>query len=1012
MYLAIITLPILGSIFSGLFGRKIGVSGAHLITCTCIIVTTLLAIVAFVEVGLNNIPVTINLFRWIDSESLNVSWGFHFDSLTVSMLIPVLIVSSLVHIYSIGYMSHDPHNQRFFSYLSLFTFMMIILVTANNFLLMFVGWEGVGVCSYLLISFWFTRIAANQSSMSAFLTNRVGDCFFTIGMFAILWTFGNIDYSTVFSLAPFVNLDVVTIIGICLFIGAMAKSSQVGLHVWLPMAMEGPTPVSALIHAATMVTAGVYLLMRASPLLEYSSTVLMLCLWLGAITTVFSSLIGLFQQDIKKVIAYSTMSQLGMMVIAVGLSSYNIALFHLVNHAFYKALLFLGAGAVIHAVADNQDFRKYGGLRPFLPLTYSVMLIASLSLVAFPFMTGFYSKDFILESAYGQFYFSGTVVYYIATIGAMFTTLYSVKVLYLTFLANPNGPVVNYKHAHEGDIYMSLPLIILAVFSIFFGYITKDIFIGLGSGFYSDNSLFIHPTHEIMLDTEFAVPTIFKLLPLIFTVSLSVLTIILSEFIPKIILSFKFSRLGYNIFGFFNQRFYIELFYNKYITGFILNMGGQTTKVIDKGSVELLGPYGLEKGLINLSRHIASLDTGVITSYALYILIGFIFYFLIPYLAIFDNSLFLLIILSLFSVINKVVVVYKPSVNTIESLAKPYKFSTLPLQSKISLNSFIKHLTLVNVVTSLIIFITFFWLRFYIFPEASYLTKLTGLDRIPVDFYVNKDLFLGTLATISRYSLKGFIEDLLEAFGAEKLHLGPLAMNQDKLEGDLGPLAMNQDKLEGDPDKTTVRSIEKQKILENKVLDELYTETLIEEFETMKVNMGKITKWLDEKNTMLSQDTLTTNNPATTKLLIMLIQDQNRYLDMSIRNRVAWVDVTAPNLPRHVWEESTAIKEKIEKLHVEHWVHINRIRNIENQQVLVKEFFDFTNAYRNKVRVEIIKLETVSHDGFRKYLPDLYKMKEFKQLVNKDVPKARLEVVEQDNYLKKKISEIINAKKK
>jgi len=654
MYLALITLPLLASIVAGLLGRKIGVNGAQLITCTSVIFTTLLAIVAFFEVGLNNIPVTIHLFRWIDSESLNVLWAFHFDSLTVSMLIPVLIVSSLVHIYSIGYMSHDPHNQRFFSYLSLFTFMMIILVTANNFLLMFVGWEGVGICSYLLVSFWFTRIAANQSSMSAFLTNRVGDCFLTIGMFAILWSFGNVDYATVFSLAPFVNENIVTIIGICLLIGAMAKSSQVGLHVWLPMAMEGPTPVSALIHAATMVTAGVYLLMRTSPLIEYSSTVLILCLWLGAITTVFSSLIGLFQQDIKKVIAYSTMSQLGMMVIAVGLSSYNIALFHLVNHAFYKALLFLGAGAVIHAVGDNQDFRKYGGLITYLPLTYSVMLIASLSLVAFPFMTGFYSKDFILESAYGQFYFGGTVVYFIATIGAMFTTLYSVKVLYLTFLTNPNGPYINYsifpsvklwtidhylktarfsdKRAHEGDIFMSLPLIILAVFSIFFGYITKDIFIGLGSGFFADNSLFIHPTHEIMLDTEFAVPTIFKLLPLVFTISLSTLAIILSEFLPKILIKFKFTRLGYNIFGFFNQRFLIELFYNKYITNNVLKLGGQTTKVIDKGSVELLGPYGLEKGLINLSRNIASLDTGILTNYALYILIGLIFYILIPYL--------------------------------------------------------------------------------------------------------------------------------------------------------------------------------------------------------------------------------------------------------------------------------------------------------------------------------------------------------------------------------------------
>ena len=410
-----------------------------------------------------------------------------------------------------------------------------------------------------------------------------------------------------------------------------------------------PTPVSALIHAATMVTAGVYLLMRSSPLIEYSNTVLVLCLWLGAITTIFSSLIGLFQQDIKKVIAYSTMSQLGMMVIAVGLSCYNIALFHLVNHAFYKALLFLGAGAVIHAVADNQDFRKYGGLRAFLPLTYSVMLIASLSLVAFPFMTGFYSKDFIIESAYGQYYFSGTAVYFVSTIGAMFTTLYSVKVLYLTFLTNPNGPLINYKHAHEGDIFMSLPLMILAVFSIFFGYITKDIFIGLGTNFFIDNSLFIHPSHEISLDTEFAVPTLFKILPLIFTVSLSILSLVLSEFIFKVLTHFKLSRLGYNVFSFFNQRFLIELFYNKYITDLVLKLGGQTTKVLDKGSVELVGPYGLEKGLVNLSKKVSNLDTGVITSYALYILVGLTFYILIPYLYVIDNNLLIIILFVLIS---------------------------------------------------------------------------------------------------------------------------------------------------------------------------------------------------------------------------------------------------------------------------------------------------------------------------------------------------------------------------
>jgi len=652
MYLSLILFPLLSSIVSGFFGRKIGVSGAQLITCSSVIITTLLAITIFFEVGFNSIPVTVKLFRWIDSESLNILWGFNFDSLTVSMLIPVLIVSSLVHIYSIGYMSHDPHNQRFFSYLSLFTFMMIILVTANNFLLMFVGWEGVGVCSYLLVSFWFTRIAANQSSISAFLTNRVGDCFLTIGMFAILWSFGNIDYTTVFSLAPYINENVVTIIGICLLIGAMAKSSQIGLHVWLPMAMEGPTPVSALIHAATMVTAGVYLLMRSSPLIEYSSTVLMLCLWIGAITTVFSSLIGLFQQDIKKVIAYSTMSQLGMMVIAIGLSSYNIALFHLMNHAFYKGLLFLGAGSVIHAVADNQDFRRYGGLRPFLPLTYSVMLIASLSLVAFPFMTGFYSKDFILESAYGQFYFSSIAVYFIAVIGAMFTTLYSVKVLYLTFITNPNGPLIHYKKAHEGDIFMSLPLIILAIFSIFFGYISKDIFIGLGTGFFIDNGLFIHPSHEIMLETEFAVPVLFKILPLLFTLLLTIVSIFYSEIFPRLLLSFKFSKLGYNIFGFFNQRFLIELFYNTYITDFILKLGGQTTKFLDKGSIEYIGPYGLELALLNVSKNISQLDSGVITSYALYILSGLIIYILLFSIALPDKVMILLIFFGLFYILN------------------------------------------------------------------------------------------------------------------------------------------------------------------------------------------------------------------------------------------------------------------------------------------------------------------------------------------------------------------------
>ena len=648
MYLNIIILPLLGSIVSGFFGRKVGVSGAQLLTSSCIIITTLFSIIAFFEIGFNNTIVLLNLFQWVDSQWLNIIWTFQFDSLTVAMLIPVLIISSLVHIYSIGYMEGDPHNQRFFSYLSLFTFMMIILVTANNYLLMFVGWEGVGVCSYLLVNFWFTRIAANQSSMSAFLTNRVGDCFFSVGLFVTLWSVGNLDYSTVFSFSSYINTDIITIICICFFIGTMAKSSQIGLHVWLPMAMEGPTPVSALIHAATMVTAGVYLLIRSSPILECSSTILLICLWFGSLTTILSSLIGLNQQDIKKVIAYSTMSQLGMMVIAVGLSSYNIALFHLVNHAFYKGLLFLGAGAVIHAVADNQDFRKYGGLIAFLPLNYSVILIASLSLIAFPFMTGFFSKDFLLESAYGQFTFNSIAVYTIALIGAIFTTLYSIKVIYLTFLTNPNGSLIYYKNVKESNIFISLPLIILAIFSIFFGFITKDIFIGLGSNFFINNSIFIHPIHEIMIDTEFSLSPFIKWLPFLLSILFGINFIILLEFLPKYITTFKLSRLGYQIFGFLNQRLLIEYFYNKYIVNIILYLGGQTTKILDKGSIELIGPYGLEKGLTKISKSINNLSLGIVPNYALYISIGFVSYLIM--LSSINMRIFIIILIVLASV--------------------------------------------------------------------------------------------------------------------------------------------------------------------------------------------------------------------------------------------------------------------------------------------------------------------------------------------------------------------------
>lgn len=333
MYLAILALPLFGSRVAGLLGRKIGVTGAHIITTGALMTSARLSLVAFYEVGLCNSPVSIELFNWFDSESLLINWGFLFDSLTVSMLLPVLIVSSLVHLYSISYMSEDPHQQRFFSYLSMFTFFMLILVAGDNYLILFVGWEGIGISSYLLINFWYTRIRANKAGIKALTVNRVGDMGLSLGFFAILWVFGNLDYATVFRIAPYINETAITIIGLLLLSGAMAKSAQLGLHTWLPDAMEGPTPVSALIHAATLVTAGVYLMLRSSPVIEYGPTVLIVITWVGSLTAFVAATTGLLQNDLKRVIRYSTMSQMGYLFMAVGLSEYNVALFHLVNHA-------------------------------------------------------------------------------------------------------------------------------------------------------------------------------------------------------------------------------------------------------------------------------------------------------------------------------------------------------------------------------------------------------------------------------------------------------------------------------------------------------------------------------------------------------------------------------------------------------------------------------------------------------------------------------------------------------
>ena len=621
MYISILVLPFLGSLVSGLLGRKIGVTGSHIITCTCLILSSILATLAFYEVGICGSPVSICLGSWIDSEFMSISWEFLFDQLTVSMFIPVLYISSLIHIFSINYMSEDPHNQRFFSYLSLFTFFMLLLVSGANFFVMFVGWEGIGVVSYLLINFWFTRLQANKAAILAFTMNRVGDMGLSIGFFAIFALFGSIDYATVFSLSSYMNETAITVIGLLLLSGAMAKSSQIPLHSWLPGSMEGPTPVSALIHAATLVTAGLYLLVRSSPILEYSSTALLVITLVGATTAFFAATCGLVQNDIKRIIAFSTISQLGYMVMAVGLSQYNVAIFHVINHAFFKALLFLGAGAVIHSFADQQDIRKMGGLISFLPFTYTAMLVGSLSLLATPWLTGFYSKDLIIELAYAQYSFSGIYAYILGSITAGLTAFYSFRLISLVFLTVPNGSKTSYLNSHEVNLAVIIPLFILGLFSIFFGYFTSDLFVGIGSDFFG-NSLFIHPNNINLIEAEFSLDPIIKLLPTIFSITGALLAVYLYHFSPNFVIDLTETSIGRKIYTFLNGKYLFDVIYNKYIIGLGFELGYTISKVLDRGVIELVGPYGISTILTKTGVNISKLDTGVITTYSLYITLG------------------------------------------------------------------------------------------------------------------------------------------------------------------------------------------------------------------------------------------------------------------------------------------------------------------------------------------------------------------------------------------------------
>lgn len=461
--------------------------------------------------------------------------------------------------------------------------------------------------------------------MNAMFTNRVGDFFLTIGFFAIFYAFGTLDYGTVFALSSYINVDIITFIIILLLLGAAAKSAQIGLHIWLPMAMEGPTPVSALIHAATMVTAGVYLLIRCSPLLEQSQLALLIITVTGAVTSFFAASVGLFQNDIKKIIAYSTASQLGMMVLAVGLSQYSVAIMHLVLHATYKAGLFLAAGSVLHAVGDQQDLRRFGGLVKILPLTYTVILIASLSLAAFPWLSGYFSKDLIIELAFGSFTSIGYLVYLLAVIAACFTMLYSIKLIYLTFLTYANSPKENYEHAHESPWNMSLPLIILGVLSVFLGYISKDFFTGLANQGLG-NSLYSTPIHSLIIDTEFGIPVLNKLLPLILSTILGITAIYLFENKAKYLLKFNLSWIGKNIFRFFNQRYWFELIYNNTIVKNVFNFGYVTSSTFDKGIFEYIGPRGAVAGIYKISYYLADFDSGSIARYGFIMFSGLLFF--------------------------------------------------------------------------------------------------------------------------------------------------------------------------------------------------------------------------------------------------------------------------------------------------------------------------------------------------------------------------------------------------
>ncbi|WP_341702546.1 NADH-quinone oxidoreductase subunit L [Ferrovibrio sp.] len=629
MYHLIVFLPLLAAILAGLGGRRIGDAAAMALTTGSVCLAAVLSWVAFYLVIGQEQVVTVKVLDWIYSGDFRVDWALKIDQLTAVMLVVVNTVSAVVHVYSIGYMSHDPHRPRFFAYLSLFTFAMLMLITADNFVQLYMGWEGVGLASYLLIGFWFKKPSANAAAIKAFVVNRVGDFGFALGIMTLFFATGSVSFETVFGAAPdlagktfhflWKDWDILTVATFLLFLGAMGKSAQLGLHTWLPDAMEGPTPVSALIHAATMVTAGVFMVARCSPLFEYAPDTLAFVTVIGASTAFFAATIGLAQNDIKRVIAYSTCSQLGYMFFALGVSAYPAAIFHLFTHAFFKALLFLGAGSVIHAVDGEQDMRRMGGLWKHIKVTYVMMWIGSLALAGFPIFAGYYSKDMILEVAFASGSGVGQFAYVMGMAAAILTAFYSWRLLFMTFHGAPRADHHVMEHVHESPLVMLLPLGVLAVGAVFAGILFADGFIGHHWKEFWGSSILILDSHKAMEEAHH-VPLLVKIGPII--VGIVGIAVAWWAYIRDTALPGRVASQHTLLYQFLLNKWYFDELYNLVFVRPSMWLGRVLWKGGDGRIIDGFGPDGFAAAVIRLARRASVLQSGYVYHYAFAMLIG------------------------------------------------------------------------------------------------------------------------------------------------------------------------------------------------------------------------------------------------------------------------------------------------------------------------------------------------------------------------------------------------------